>query len=278
MQQTREIKYLPRIPLASVTTDTGCLRETNEDNGVHVKPGDEETRKLRGTLTVVADGMGGHSSGEVASQMAMDLIVQFYYADAQNTVAEALRNAIQQANAEIFQTSVTDEKYYGMGTTLVALILLDGIGYTAHVGDSRLYRLRNNQIELLTMDHSQVMEMVKEGIISMEEARHHEDKNVILRAVGTQLTVNVEVSEAFEVLPNDEFLLCSDGLSDMVEDEIIASVWANSGDVYEASEKLVAIAKDFGGHDNITAAVVKIPAEDEFFVARKAPVTRELGV
>lgn len=278
MQETREIKYQPKIPLASITTDTGCVREANEDNGVYVKPGDEETRNLRGTLTVVADGMGGHSSGEVASKMAIELISQFYYADEQNTPPEALRNAIQQANAEIFETSVTDEKYYGMGTTLVALILLDRVGYSAHVGDSRLYRLRNNQMELLTLDHSQVMEMVKEGIISMEEARHHEDKNVILRAVGTQLTVNVEVSEAFEILPNDEFLLCSDGLTDMVKDEIIASVWANSSNVYEASEKLVAIAKDFGGHDNITAAIVKIPAENDYFATRKAPVTRELGV
>lgn len=278
MQQTREVKYLPKIPVASITTDTGCIREANEDSGRHVKPGDSEIKNKRGTLTVVADGMGGHASGEVASQMAIELISYFYYADEVNTPPEALRNAIQQANWEIYETAVSDEKYYGMGTTLVALILLDEVGYSAHVGDSRLYRLRNKKMELMTMDHSQVMEMVKEGIISMEEARHHDDKNVILRAVGTQQTVNVEISEPFKILPNDEFLLCSDGLSDMVEDTIIEQVWQHAKNVHEASENLVATAKEYGGHDNVTAAIVRMPSENEFIVSRKIPVTRELGV
>lgn len=278
MQQTREAKYLPNIPVASITTDTGCIRDANEDSGRHVKPDDTAIKNKRGTLTVVADGMGGHASGEVASQMAIELISYFYYADEINTPAEALRNAIQQANWEIYETAVSDEKYYGMGTTLVALILLDEVGFSAHVGDSRLYRLRNKKMELMTMDHSQVMEMVKEGIISMEEARHHDDKNVILRAVGTQQTVNVEISEAFKVFPNDEFLLCSDGLSDMVEDEIIEQVWQQAKNVHEASENLVEKAKEFGGHDNVTAAIVKMPSENEFIVPRKIPVTRELGV
>jgi PPM family protein phosphatase len=278
MQETREVKYLPKIPLASVTTDTGCVREANEDSGRHVKPIDSAIKNSRGTLTVVADGMGGHSSGEVASQMAIELISYFYYADEINSAPEALRNAIQLANGEIYQTAVSDEKYYGMGTTLVALVLLENVGYSAHVGDSRLYRLREQHLELLTLDHSQVMEMVKEGIISLEEARHHDDKNVILRAVGTQQTVDVEVSEAFPVLPKDEFLLCSDGLSDMVEDEVIAEVWANANSIHEASENLVEKAKEYGGHDNVTAAVVRMPAENEYISPRKVPVTRELVV
>lgn len=278
MQETREINYLPKAPLASITTDTGCIREANEDSGTHVKPGDSEIKKTRGTLTVVADGMGGHASGEVASKMAIELISYFYYADELNTAPEALRSAIQLANAEIYETAISDEKYYGMGTTLVALVLIDGVGYSAHVGDSRLYRLRNKKIELLTIDHSQVMEMVKEGIISLEEARNHDDKNVILRAVGTQQTVNVEVSEAIPVFPNDEFLLCSDGLSDMVEDEVIEKVWINSKNIHEASQNLVDKAKEFGGHDNVTAAIVRMPMENEIVIPRKIPVTRELGV
>ena len=276
MQETREIKYLPKIPLASITTDTGCVREANEDSGRHVKPIDSEIKNTRGTLTIVADGMGGHASGEVASQMAIELISYFYYAAEEYSAPEALRNAIQQANAEIYETAISDEKYYGMGTTLVALVLLEDVGYSAHVGDSRLYRLRNKQLELLTMDHSQVMEMVKEGIISMEEARNHDDKNVILRAVGTQQTVDVEVSEGFKILSKDEFLLCSDGLSDMVEDDVIAEVWTQAKDIHEASENLVEKAKEFGGHDNVTVAIVRMPAENEYIIPRKMPITREL--
>lgn len=278
MRETREIKFLPNIPIASITTDTGCVREANEDSGRHVKPIDTVIKNKRGTLTVVADGMGGHASGEVASQMAIELISYFYYADEESSAPEALRNAIQRANTEIYETSVSDEKFFGMGTTLVALVLLEKTGYAAHVGDSRLYRLRNNKLKLLTMDHSQVMEMVKGGIITMDEARNHEDKNVILRAVGTQMTVDVEVSEPFKVLPADEFLLCSDGLSDMVEDEVIEAVWASAKDIHEASENLVEKAKEFGGHDNVTAAIVRMPSECEFVIPRKIPVTRELGV
>ena len=278
MKATRELKHLPKIPLASIKTDTGCVREANEDSGRHVKPFDSIIKNSRGTLTVVADGMGGHASGEVASQMAIELISYFYYADEEYSAPEALRNAIQQANTEIYETAILDEKYYGMGTTLVALVLLDDVGYSAHVGDSRLYRLRNKQMELLTLDHSQVMEMVKEGIISMEEARNHDDKNVILRAVGTLPTVDVEISEAFPVFPNDEFLLCSDGLSDMVEDEVIAKVWTKANSIHEASENLVEKAKEYGGHDNVTVAIVRMPAENEFIIPRKVPVTRELGV
>ncbi len=278
MLETREIKYLPKIPLASVTTDVGCVREANEDSGRHIRPSDFETRQNRGTLTIVADGMGGHASGEVASQMAIELISEYYYADLEADAPDALQNAIQQANFEIFETSISDEKYYGMGTTVIALVMLDQICYAAHVGDSRLYRLRDQILTQMTMDHSQVMEMFKQGIISWEETKNHDDKNVILRAVGTQQIVEVEVSEAFEVKPNDQFLLCSDGLCDMLEDEEIQRIWANSKDIHEASENLVEAAKENGGHDNVTVAIVRMPTESELVVPRSVRVTRELGV
>lgn len=278
MLETREIKFLPKIPLASITTDAGCVREANEDSGRHNNPNDTETKQNRGTLTIVADGMGGHASGEVASQMAIELVSFYYYADEENSAPEALRKAIQQANLEIYETSLTDEKYYGMGTTIIALVLLKDIGYVAHVGDSRLYRLRDKDLMMMTMDHSQVMEMVKQGIISFEAARNHDDKNVILRAVGTQKVVEVEVSEAFEVQSNDEFLLCSDGLSDMVEDEEINRIWARAKNIHEASESLVERAKENGGHDNVTVAIVRMPAENEIIATRNVPITREMGV
>ncbi|MBA3600612.1 MAG: serine/threonine-protein phosphatase, partial [Acidobacteria bacterium] len=228
---------------ASVQTDAGCVRQANEDNGRHVSPNDAETRLSKGTLTIVADGMGGHASGEVASEMAIELISQIYYADKNQSAQTALRNAVEQANREIYETSLTDEKFFGMGTTVIALVLLNNTAFAAHVGDSRLYRLRGQEMEMLTLDHSQVMEMVKLGIISMDEARNHADKNVILRAVGTGSAVEVEVSELFAVEVGDEFLLCSDGLSDMVEDAEIRHTWASADDIHVAVENLINIAK-----------------------------------
>lgn len=281
MLETRELNIanLPsKTVLASIQTDVGCVREANEDNGRHISPFDPETQYSKGTLTIVADGMGGHASGEVASEMAIELISEIYYADDSNAASEALRNAILQANNQIYETSLTDEKLLGMGTTVIALVLLNDTGFAAHVGDSRLYRLRGQEMKMLTLDHSQVMEMVKYGVISMEEARNHDDKNVILRAVGTQSNVEVEVSEPFAVQNGDEFLLCSDGLSDMVEDKEIRQTWLAAADIHAAGETLINVAKQRGGHDNITVGIVRVSSSDTVKTSGNAPVTREVEV
>ena len=262
---------------ASVQTDAGCVREANEDSGRHVKPSDAETQNKKGTLTIVADGMGGHASGEVASQMAVELISEIYYADQENDAPDALRNAIEQASNQIYETSISDEKYFGMGTTVIALVLLNDRAFSAHVGDSRLYRRRENTLEMLTLDHSQVMEMVKYGIISMEEARNHDDKNVILRAVGTQPTVEVEVSDVFLIEAGDEFLLCSDGLCDMLTDDEILETWTAAADVHQAGESLIEAAKERGGHDNITVGIVRVSAQGEMQASRNVRITREIA-
>lgn len=283
MKKTRKFNLndLPaKIITASVQSDTGCVREANEDNGRHIRPNDPETQQRKGILTIVADGMGGHASGEVASEMAVELIGKIYY---ENTVSvsapEALRNAIEQASHQIYETSQTDKKYLGMGTTLVALVLLNDKAFTAHVGDSRIYRLRGLEMEMLTLDHSQVMEMVKCGVLSMEEARHHDDKNVILRAVGTQPTVEVEVSAPFAVETGDEFLLCSDGLSDMVEDTEIRQIWLSTHDAYSTAEMLISKAKQHGGHDNVTVGIIRVAAAETAAAANgKVRVTRETEV
>jgi len=264
--------------IASVQTDAGCVREANEDSGRHVKPSDAETQVKKGILTVVADGMGGHASGEVASQMAVELISEIYYADAERSAPAALRNAVEQASSQIYETSLRDEKFFGMGTTVIALVLLNDRAFSAHVGDSRLYRLRNQNMEMLTLDHSQVMEMVKYGIISMEEARNHDDKNVILRAVGTQPTVEVEVSDMFAIESGDEFLLCSDGLCDMLTDEEILETWTAAADIHQAGENLIEAAKQSGGHDNITVGIVRVSAEGEMQASRSVRVTREIEI
>lgn len=274
---TREIKpeYVEFKISASLQTDVGCLREANEDCGQHFVPNDREIKVRRGILTIVADGMGGHASGEVASKMAVELISKYYYQDMENPAQIALQRAVELANFEIYQTSVSDENLFGMGTTLVIFVLLDNKAFSAHIGDSRLYRLRNQRLELLTYDHSQVMEMVKQGILSLEDAWNHEDKNIILRALGTQPTVETEISNIFEVAVGDEFLLCSDGLSDMLPEAEIFQVWNSSKGVHEACENLIERAKQNGGHDNVTVGIIGISAENENLKSRAVPTTRE---
>ena len=276
MRETRQIRTeeINKTVIASVQTDTGCVREANEDAGRHVQPNDIETQVRKGTLTIVADGMGGHASGEVASAMAVDLIAELYYADSQNAPTAALKNAIETASQSIYQHSLTAEKLFGMGTTVVALALFEDSAIAAHVGDSRLYRLRGGRLEMLTLDHSQVMEMVKHGILSMDEARNHDDKNVILRAVGTQTTVEAEVSPPFAVEVGDAFLLCSDGLSDMIDDFQIEQIMNSSPDIHAACERLIEEAKSAGGHDNITAVIVQISAEEA--KAKTVRATRDI--
>ncbi|MEP6944306.1 MAG: Stp1/IreP family PP2C-type Ser/Thr phosphatase [Acidobacteriota bacterium] len=278
MLETRKLDLEQMVPtiVASVQTDTGCVREANEDSGRHVSPNDLQTRLSKGTLTIVADGMGGHASGEVASQMAVELISEFYYGNEGLATPEALRTAIESANSAIYDKSVSDEKYFGMGTTLVTLVLQENTAISAHVGDSRLYRFRGGNLEMMTTDHSQVMEMVKHGIISMDEARDHEDKNVILRAVGTQPQVEVEVSAVFETEPGDTFLLCSDGLSDMINDDEIEAIMHTAADIHTAAEELIQAAKASGGHDNITVGIVRVSGAQEHEASRSVRITREV--
>ena len=222
--------------------------------------------------------MGGHASGEVASQMAVDLISEIYYAENGLSAPEALRNAIEMANEQIYETSLTGEDVSGMGTTVIALVLQNETAFCAHVGDSRLYRFRSNALEMITIDHSQVMEMVSHGIITMEQARDHEDKNVILRAVGTQPTVDVEVSDGFAIAPGDTFLLCSDGLSDMLNDSEIQAIMLSDADLHSVGERLIAAAKHNGGHDNITAGLVKIAEQNNVQGDQSVRVTREVAI
>ena len=277
MLETREIytNDLARTIIAAVQTDPGCVREANEDSGRHINPNDKEVRNGKGTLTIVADGMGGHASGEVASQMAVDIISELYYSDHGLTPTEALRNAIEIASEEIYEASVSSEEHFGMGTTVIALVLQNDTAIYAHVGDSRLYRLRAGNLEMLTLDHSQVMEMVKQGVITMEQARDHEDKNVILRAVGTQPDVEVELSDIFEVEVGDTFLLCSDGLSDMLENVEIEAILNEAPDLHTACSDLILAAKDNGGHDNITAGLVRIAEQNTPVASGGVRITRE---
>jgi protein phosphatase len=245
---------------ASVQTDVGCVREINEDSGRLVRPADPGQLARRGTLVIVADGMGGHSAGEVASQMAVEVVTRLYY-ETGGEPGRALRHAVEEANRRIHSAAAADANKHGMGTTCTALALCGDKAFAAHVGDSRLYMLRAGQFYQLSEDHSAVMEMVKMGIITKEQARTHEDKNVILRALGTSPEVEVSVLEPFRVREGDQYLLCSDGLYDLVTDDEIASLLTESGDIHAAGERLIALARERGGHDNITVGIIAIMPE-----------------
>ena len=261
---------------ASVQTDKGCVREINEDSGRMVRPADPALLASKGTLVVVADGMGGHSAGEVASQMAADVVSRVYY-ETKAEPSQALKRAVEEANRQIHEAAAEDEAKHGMGTTCTALALCGGRAHAAHVGDSRLYMLRAGKLYQLSEDHSAVNEMVKLVIITKEQARTHEDKNVILRALGTTPEVEVSVLEPFAVREGDRYLLCSDGLHDLVLENEIASTLSESADIHVAGERLIALAKERGGHDNITVGIIAIMPEGTAAAeAQDAPTTREV--
>ena len=260
--------------VASMLTDVGCVREVNEDSGTFIQPDDPEVLSRKGLLSLVADGMGGHSSGEVASRMAVEVITRTYYEDG-GEPQSALKKAFREANRAIHKTAEKDDTKTGMGTTCTALVLQNGTAISAHVGDSRLYLVREGSIYLMTEDHSAVMEMVKAGLISLEQARHHPDKNVILRAMGSHAEVEVTTwQEPFPVKAGDRFLLCSDGLYDLVEDEEIKRI-VESEEPRSACASLIALAKERGGHDNISVGIVSLLPEGES-QTKPVPQTREV--
>jgi protein phosphatase len=249
-----------------VATDIGCHRQVNEDRASFIKPDDEERLARKGVLMIVADGMGGHAAGEMASSLAVEIISRVYYETSLEARA-ALEKAFHQANHEIYRTAQQDHKLSGMGTTCTALALCQGLAFCAHIGDSRLYLVRGGEIYLMSEDHSAVMEMVRRGLMSLEAARHHADKNIILRALGTHPELKIAVWEQpFPVQPEDRFVLCSDGLYDLVEDEEIKQA-VLSAELQTACRNLIALAKERGGHDNITVGLLRLAAADSLSAA-----------
>ncbi|BAH40875.1 MAG TPA: Stp1/IreP family PP2C-type Ser/Thr phosphatase [Gemmatimonas aurantiaca] len=244
-------------------TDPGCVRELNEDTLLLQVPGSPDAMRRHGVLAVVCDGMGGHEAGEVASALARDTIAAALRAD-DAQLPDALVHAIQAANGAIFDAGRKQSALRGMGTTCCALVLRDGAAWCAHVGDSRCYLLRDGDLLLMTEDHSAVMDMVRRGILSLEEARHHPDKNVISRALGSHAAIEVSSwNHPFVVQPDDVFLLCSDGLYDLVSDEDIRTVMMHgTPHAQVACDRLIALARERGGLDNISVVMLHLRAAD----------------
>lgn len=242
---------------AHFLSDIGRHREVNEDSWLLEQPGDESLQKQKGILALIADGMGGHAAGDVASKLAASVIRTRYYRS-HEPPQQALEEALQSANRALYQAAQKQSHLYGMGTTCTALVLWNDVALSAQVGDSRLYLVRDDQIYLMSEDHSAVMEMVRRGAMSLTDARQHEDKNIILRALGPQPTVQVSTWKMpFPVRDGDQFVLCSDGLYDLVRDDEIKQTVITLAPS-EACERLIALANERGGHDNITVGVVQV--------------------
>jgi len=245
----------PLAVTAACLTDAGPTRPSNEDSVAVRTPDDISALLHKGVLALVADGMGGHQAGEVASGIAARRVPEVYY-DETAGPHDALLKAFEAANHDILQTARREEKLRGMGTTCTALAVVNGMAYLAHVGDSRAYLLRGGQIYCLTEDHSAIMELVRQGLMSRTEAHDHEDRNVILRAVGTREHLEVESwREPLALWPDDRLVLCSDGLYETVDEDEIRTI-ASAEAPAEACRKLIHAAVERVASDNVTVAVL----------------------
>lgn len=248
---------VPMTVLGSSLTDVGAVRTSNEDNVTVVVPQDIRSLREKGVLAVVADGMGGHEGGEVASGIAIRRVAEIYYRDPGDPQQSLLR-AFEAANREIYDHARKHSKLTGMGTTCTAVAVVNGMAYSAHVGDSRVYLIRGEQSYCMTEDHSATMEMVKKGIITLAEARTHEERNVILRAMGTRPELEVALwTTPFPLRAGDRLLLCSDGLYEKVEDRELASV-AGANDPERACRELIRLAIERVSSDNVSVAILQL--------------------
>ncbi len=253
---------------AALQSDVGCVRTCNEDAGVVVNRSGGRLLRGDGLLVVVADGMGGHAAGDVASREATDWIPRIYFARPR-CGHRALARAFARANRAIRRRAQADPACGDMGTTAVALALREGRAFAAHVGDSRLYRVRERRIEPLTRDHSLVQDLVEQGVLEPSQAARHPDSNVVLRALGTGRRVRVSTLRSpLRLAPDDRFVLSSDGLHDLVEEEEILKAVVDA-DAGEGCRALVALARARGAPDNVTVAVVhtRAPAPERAAVA-----------
>ena len=233
-------------------TDVGQKRTVNQD---FVFTSETPVGNLP-NLFVVADGMGGHKAGDFASSYAVEVLLSTLREDENSNPVKIIRAAIENANTQLLREASDNETMSGMGTTMVLVTIVGHYAYVANVGDSRLYLVDENKISQITKDHSLVEEMVRMGEISRDDARNHPDKNIITRALGAGRDVDVDFFD-IRLTPGDILLLCSDGLSNMVPDEDIRQVIRTSETLEETGRRLVSMANDNGGRDNIAVVLVE---------------------
>ncbi|MFV2003874.1 MAG: Stp1/IreP family PP2C-type Ser/Thr phosphatase [Gammaproteobacteria bacterium] len=254
-------------------TDSGLHRNHNEDTIGY----DENI-----ALAVLADGMGGHRCGEIASAITVSTILEFAREKIKqlktsgsdketisNMQSLVIREAVTLANKNVYDSSQSNAQYRGMGTTVVAIMFYDDQFTVAHVGDSRLYRLRNNELEQITRDHSYTQELLDCGIYTPEQAENSAHKNLITRAIGIDEKVQIDIQSG-SVKTDDIYLLCSDGVNDMIDDELIKSIMTKNNDNLEkTASEIIRSANEHGGKDNISALLARVeksfPAKNSLF-------------
>jgi serine/threonine protein phosphatase PrpC len=240
-------------------SDVGLRRGNNQDSFAVVPASDDADWRRRGHFFLVADGMGAHAAGELASKIASENVGHTYRKLLDRPPIEALRQALAAANATIHNRGQANAEFQGMGTTCSALVLLPRAALVAHVGDSRVYRLRGTKLEQLTFDHSLVWEMTAAGQMPSGDVANFIPKNIITRSLGPHAEVQVDLEGPFPIEAGDVYLLCSDGLSGQVRDEEIGAILSVLGP-QEAVRALVDMANLRGGPDNITALVARVPS------------------
>ena len=239
---------------AYAKSDKGNVRETNEDY-FYISNSLDQIQ-----LFLLADGMGGYNGGEIASQLAIQTAKNYIennFKDIEkdrDSIIQLLGSSVEYANMVVYEKSLENKEYEGMGTTLEVCLIYNSRAYIAHIGDSRIFRIRKGLIRQLTQDHSYVQTLVKEGTITKEEAKHHPKKNMLTKALGCNAFVEPDVMvKGF--LKDDILIMCSDGLSNMVDQQTIYEM--ASKNIEQATKDLVQLAKDRGGYDNITVVIIK---------------------
>jgi serine/threonine protein phosphatase PrpC len=246
---------------AVLRTDVGLVRSENQDFGTYTTASEESASHPGGRLLIVADGMGGHRGGATASRLAGETVKMQYLDSETSDIPTALRQSLSRANARIFSEAQSNPELRGMGTTTSVLAVRDHHGWLAHVGDSRIYLVRNGVIKQLTDDHSLVATMVREGLLTSQEAETHPRRNVLQRSMGVAEDVEIDVRGPFELREGDTFILCSDGLHGVVKEHELQEIAA--GTIEEAADEFLRRALERGAPDNVTVIVARVEATDE---------------
>ena len=248
-----------------IKTDLGNVRTNNEDAASFFRMAEENLLREKGYLLIVADGMGGHLAGEVASKMAVEIISEEYFKPTnENNKEKTLTRAFSTANKKIFDLASANEQYRGMGTTCTALVVIAKTIYFAHAGDSRAYLYKDKRITRITEDHTYVQELVNNGDITSEQAETHPQRNILTNAMGTKPSLRVDTGKCHVSFDeNDRLMLCSDGLYDYLTDDEIAAVMDKES-LQDVADHFINEAKKRGGKDNITVVLAEL-----------SPVTKE---
>jgi PPM family protein phosphatase len=253
------MKVRPGIEVASLS-DVGCQRENNEDSYLYWEPFAEDEFHRKGRLAVVADGMGGYEGGQEASRLAAETVWEIYEQFVGDDLQAALVHAFLRAHERIQSYAAQNSEFAGMGTTCTALVIHERELYFAHVGDSRLYLIRDSQISRLTRDHSYVGRLVESGIVRAEDAEKHPQRHILTAALGAGTEIAVDsAGHGVKLQEGDQLLLCTDGLWGVVtEEELQNSALTNAP--MECCTELVKLARERGGPDNITVQILRVTA------------------